>query len=102
MIADDNYTIKWHQNIEIMIANLENSLSTIVKWLTDSGLKVNDEKTEICLFSRQNVRPVRVLFCGKTVLTKPEMNVLGIVFDSKLKWGPQVTSALSKSSNKTN
>ena len=44
--ADDNYTIKWHQNIEILIANLDNSLSTIVKWLlTDWGLKVNEEKT---------------------------------------------------------
>ena len=30
------------------------------------------------------------------------MNVLGIVFDSKLKWGPQVSSALSKSSKALN
>ena len=100
--ADDNYTIKWHRDIQIMITNLENSLSTIVKWLTDSGLKVNEEKTEICLFSRQDVRPVRVSVYGKSVITKPEMNVLGIVFDSKLKWGPQVSSALSKSSKALN
>ena len=36
-----------------LITNMEKSLEAITKWLKKSGLKVNDNKTEICLFHRK-------------------------------------------------
>ena len=50
--ADDNYTIRWSKDILNAKIKLENSLSVITSWFKASGLKVNESKTKICLFSR--------------------------------------------------
>ena len=100
--ADDNYTIKWHRDLEIAKSEIQASLNNIVSWLTSSGLKVNEAKTEICLFSRSNVEPVEISVSGQEVQSKTQINVLGIIFDSKLQWGPQIASALKKSSKALN
>ena len=39
---------------------------------------------------------------GEVIFTKPTINVLGVIFDSKLKWGPQVATACSKASRALN
>ena len=67
-----------------------------------SGLKVNEAKTEICLFSRTNMPPVLIKISNQEVETKNQINVLGIIFDSNLKWGPQVTSTLKKANKALN
>ena len=64
--------------------------------------KVNKAKTEVCLFSRRDVAQQTVLIAGTAVLTSKTINVVGLVFDSKLSWGPQVTNAISKSSKALN
>ena len=35
------------------LKELEVKLKKIVKWLKDSGLKVNENKTEVCVFHRK-------------------------------------------------
>ena len=45
--ADDNYTIKWNKDIPVMKVQLEASLTIITNWLKQSGLEVNEAKTEI-------------------------------------------------------
>jgi hypothetical protein len=56
--ADDNKTIKFNFKINSLIPkiNMGKKLEMIVKWLKDSGLKVNKSKTELCLF-QQNDTP---------------------------------------------
>ena len=39
---------------------------------------------------------------GKIIKSKKEINVLGIIFDSKLQWGPQVANAITKSTRALN
>ena len=95
--ADDNYTIRWHSDLQTMIQNLETLLTRTTKWLKDSGLVVNETKTEVCLFSRQDIGPVRICINGTQLLTQNTISVLGLIFDSKLSWGPQVSNANSKS-----
>ena len=67
---------------------------------TRSGLKVNEGKTEIGLFSRTNMPPVLIKISNQEVETKNQINVLGIIFDSNLQWVPQVTSTLKNYSFK--
>ena len=47
--ADDKQVVERDQNLVNLISNLEKRLEMITKWLKDSGLVVNEEKTEICL-----------------------------------------------------
>ena len=53
---------------------LENSLSVITSWFKASGLKVNESKTEICLFSRGHVVPIKISLNGETISTKSTIN----------------------------
>ena len=59
-----------------------------------SGLKINTAKTEICIFHRRNVLIEEIILMGTTIRTGITMNVLGIKFDSKLKWNAQVEQAI--------
>ena len=76
---------------------MKQCLEMIIKWLKDSGLKVNDSKTEICLFHKADAHQINLVINGNIINSKPTMNVLGIIFDSKLQWGPQVENAILKS-----
>jgi hypothetical protein len=50
IFADDNFVIRWNRCLEALIPDLKKDLETMTKWLKDSGLKVNESKTEISLF----------------------------------------------------
>ena len=50
--ADNSYIISSHKDKEIALEYLGRKLKKIIKWLKDSGLKVNESKTELCIFHR--------------------------------------------------
>ena len=79
-----------------------NSLNNISNWLKDSGLIVNANKTEICIFSKKDTATITITIDGQRVQSSKTINVLGITFDSRLTWGPQVTKAITKSSRALN
>ena len=47
-------------DLKSLIAEIERDLKIIVDWLKGSGLKVNEGKTEICLFHRHNIGKVEI------------------------------------------
>ena len=55
----------------------------ITKWLRDSGMKVNESNTELCLFHRKDNPPLRIVLNNIKIDSKLAMNVLGIICDSK-------------------
>jgi hypothetical protein len=93
--ADDTNIPRWNDSLNSLVINMEESLDKITNWLGESGLLVNTSKTEICLFYNQDTAPVSVRVQGIPVVTKKSMNVLGVIFDSKLCWSEQVTSAVN-------
>ena len=95
--ADDNFVIRWNRYLEALIQDLKKDLETMTKWLKDSGLKVNESKTELCLFHRLDSVPISLTLNDIEIFSKPSMNVLGILFDSKLQWSPQVNQCIKKS-----
>ena len=58
---------------------------------------VNEKKTELCLFHRNDSQLVSVRINDQTVYSKKSMNVLGVVFDCKLSWSEHVAHAIKKS-----
>ena len=74
-------------------------MEIIVKWMKDSGLKVNEKKTELCLFNRKSPPTVSILVGGQEVTSSKQMNVLGVFFDSTLSWAPHVNKALLKANS---
>jgi hypothetical protein len=47
-------------------------------------------KTEVCLFYRNDVAPISIRINSCNVKSKKVNNVLGVLFDTKLSWAPQV------------
>ena len=94
--ADDNFVVVWNNQISDVILNLERDLEMITKWLKDSGLKVNESKTETCLFHQNDQPIVTIKIQGSSIKSSKTMNVLGVLFDSKLTWGPQVAHTIAK------
>ena len=52
--ANDKQVIMSNEAVEELIPNMERQLEMITKWLRDSGLIVNKEKTEACLFYKRD------------------------------------------------
>ena len=96
LFADDNYIIRSNCNLEALIEDMKETLEMITKWLKDSGLKVNDNKTEACLFYIRDHPPVEITINNATIKTKLSMNVLGVQFDSKLQWTDHVNNITLK------
>jgi hypothetical protein len=59
------------------------------------------ETSELCLFNRFGVTPVRIRLGTTTISSKNSMNMLGLVFDCKLNWFEQVNQAAVIRSNKS-
>ena len=72
-------------------------IELVVKWFQQSGLKVNDSKTELCLFHQKDHAPVTLTIFNETLTTKDHIYVLGIIFDWKLQWHHQVKNTNNKS-----
>ncbi len=95
--ADDNFIPRSDSSLPVLIKKVELALDFITKWMRNSGLKVNDAKTEACLFYRKDCMPVRIKVGLDSIATKKTLNVLGVIFDYKLQWTEQVAKAILKS-----
>ena len=94
--ADDSYLIKGNKNKQIALQRLSFQLKKAKKWLTNSGLKVNVEKTELIIFHRTDTATTSIRTNGVDVQSKREISVLGILFDAKMEWAQQVEKAARK------
>ena len=72
--ADDNFIIRMGRSIRELAETMKTSLEVIITWLKDSGLKVNESKTEMCFFHRSESRIVEVLIGDKLIKSVNEIN----------------------------
>ena len=90
--ADDNFCV-----LSRLINDLEKNLEMITKWLKDSGLLVNEAKTEICLFHTRDQPLIKVKVLNAEITSKKSINVLGVIFDCKLNWSMHIANVITKS-----
>ena len=76
---------------------MENKLGRIMDWLKKSGMKVNESKTDLCLFYRGDITPITVILYGQTIKSNKSINILGVIFDSKLQWSEHFSYSIKRS-----
>ena len=59
--ADDNFAITWNKSKQMATTLMQNKLEIMSTWLKGSGLKVNESKTEKCLFYKKDTPQLRSL-----------------------------------------
>ena len=57
---------------------------------------MNETKTECCLFHKNDHNLINLNINGVLIRSKHSINVLGVLFDSKLNWQPQVALSITK------
>ena len=67
-----------------------------IVYTADLNLWVNESKTEVCLFHTNDQPQIRIKVQDSVVLSSKSMNVLGVIFDSKLTWSIHVANAICK------
>ena len=60
-------------------------------------MKVNDAKTGLCLFYKNDTTPIRIRLNDITITSEKSINVLGVIFDQKLQWHDYISFSISKS-----
>ena len=100
--ADDSFDVKSSKNKNEVVKDMEKSIEAITKWLKKSGLKVNQEKTELCLFYKHDTARVRMTLGDVVIESKNEINILGVTFDSKLQWCPHILKVINKANKALN
>ena len=78
---------------------MESKLILIVNWLKSSGLKVNESKMEVSIFHRKDTAQVEILVSGIPVKSKDHMNVVGVLFDTKLTWAKHISTQINKANS---
>ena len=95
--ADDKYIIHWNKSLITLNEEMSSTLNLTIKWLNNSGLKVNPSKTELCIFHKNSEIKTLVNVNGVMVESGNSINVLGVEFDSKLQWCRHVSNTIKKS-----
>ena len=74
----------WSKNKSDLVRQMEIKLGRIMDWLKKSGMRVNESKTDLCLFYRGDKTPIMVTLYGQIIQSNKSINILGVIFDSKL------------------
>ena len=94
--ADDNFILEHHHTLERVIELAKRSICAVSDWLTSIGMKVNETKTEICIFHKKDVQHIIMDIRGLQIEVKNSIKVLGVIFDTKMNWNNQARNAMNK------
>lgn len=95
--ADDNFSIEVSNTLDETIGKVKLKAEFLATWLKDSGLKVNSDKTEFCIFHRNDISTKTIDILGNKISSKNTIKILGVTFDSKLNWSTHVNESILKS-----
>ena len=98
--ADDSYTIINGKTKGQVTAEIGTVLTEMSLWFKNSGLKVNEEKTEVAVFYKNNCSSENVTLNGKIIRTKDVIKVLGVTMDTTLSWHEHITGLVSRMQSK--
>ena len=77
---------------------IQNKLKNVENWLRQSGIKVNEAKTCLCLFFHRDTAPIEITLDGIKMRSNASIKVLGVIFDQKLQWSDHIAHCSKKSS----
>ena len=94
--ADDGFGLVYNKDKEVVAVLIKTKLTNTIDWLTSSGMKVNESKTNLCLFYHKDTTPIEIVLNGTIIKSCKTVNVLGVVFDQKMQWAEQVSHCVTK------
>ena len=96
--ADDGFSIESSHDRNVLVEKIETRITNVSNWYRQSGLKINEAKTCLCLFYYKDAAPITITLNQINIKSQKTIKVLGVIFDQKLQWAEQVAHCISKSS----
>jgi len=94
--ADDSYIADYDENVNILAIKLGQKATNLALWFKASGLKVNESKTEFCVFHKNKKSKVSLSVCGTQVTQSESIKILGVIFDQNLNWSIHINDLIKK------
>ena len=95
--ADDSYHYDSSKTKQQALEILQVKLKAAIKWITSSGLKVNLEKTEMCIFHQMDTSKGAIEVGNVRLESSQKLGCLGILLDNRLTWDRQINKAITDS-----
>ena len=100
--ADDMYFIYEADSWEGVSEMASQNTKKAMEWLKKSGMVLNSSKTEAAYFSaRELTNPPKIEVDGVQIITKPQIKVLGMIFDYKMSWDIHIEKLLKEANSRT-
>ena len=100
--ADDTTMYHGADTPEELGAALEGDLNGLADWVSDNGLKLNENKTQLLLLSRKGkaneLEKVKVALQGHSIQRCASVKCLGVIIDDGLTWKEHIRSVRRKDS----
>lgn len=99
IFADDNYVIKASKTEEELKNKLKESTTKVFDWMSNSGLSINLAKTELVIFTPKKQQIIIDFKVHNIqIKSKNEMKILGVIFDSSLRWSNHIAKVCGETS----
>jgi hypothetical protein len=100
--ADDMYFIYEADSWESVSEKASQNTKKAMEWLKKSGMVLNSSKTEAAYFTtRELSNPPKIEIDGVQLITKPQIKVLGMIFDYKMSWDLHIEKLLKEANSRT-
>ena len=82
--ADDTTIYACDNNLDNVIARLENDSNIIIQWFADNYMKMNTDKCHLLILGRNSNQQMRVNVGDSVIENTEEEKLLGVVIDKRL------------------
>jgi len=98
--ADDSYVgISCERdNLITSLNDLKEIAKSYIEWLNGLGMVINKKKTELIIFGYSSMK-VNLDFGGEKIPNSDNIKILGVQFQSNLKWSSHVNKVIKKISS---
>ena len=101
--ADDNTVSCYGHNVNDVKRDLENVLVKMLNWFKENEMKVNNEKSQLILFSRTGIHTEEfIIVGGSEIQNQTVVKLLGVYHDNLLLFDDQVDEICRKAGKKLN
>ena len=97
LFADDANIWRSGTNLRQITFHIQEDITKIEKWSLNWGFSINSDKSTAVLFTNKRTElPINITINNQKVKIEEKLKFLGIYFDKKLTWKPQIDEMINK------
>ena len=100
--ADDNTVGNKHEDINLLLSNVEEDAKSTIVWFDENDLQANPEKFQFTLFGKKKYEQLQISLDTHILTPMQEIKILGVTFDRDLTFSSHITKMCKRASSQLN